>query len=217
MKREYKVYKKDGYIYVHYDGFPEGVKIEKTKDFFNYSWGWMTIDKTHGYFDINDEDHGLLFNLLWNGTIVVCNELYGVVDSQGDEVMPCVFDQIEKLKDSIFGRKGHNYWEIREHGGSILRGNYSETGFYVEKGKKGWMEDGKVVIPAQYDDIHHYENSNFYQVLNDEKWTYINRDGKPVLTYVREIEGSEDKMLFPFDTNKNDVLVLQEYVGRQGG
>lgn len=213
MKREYKVYKKDGYIYVHYDGFPEGVKIEKIKDFYNYPWGWMTIDKVHGSFNINDEDHRLLFNLLWNGTIVVCNELYGVVDSQGDEVMPCVFDQIEKLKDSIFGRKGNNYWELRESGRSVLRGDYSDTGFYVDKGKKGWQEDGKVVIPAQYDDIHHYENSNFYQVLNDEKWSYINRDSEPVLTYVRKIEGLENKIPFPFDTNKNDVLVLQEYVG----
>jgi hypothetical protein len=215
MKREYKVYKKGGYTYVHYDGFPEGVKIEKTEDFYDYPWGWMTIDRERGFYDIHDEDHKCLFNLLWNGTIVTHEGMYGVVDSQGEEVMPCVFDQIEKLKDSVFGRKGDSYWEFRECGSSTLRGNYSDTGFYVENGKKGWKEDGKVVVPAQYDDICHYRNSNFYQVLNDEKWAYINRYGEPVLTHVRVIESADATVPLPFKTNNNNVLVFQEYVGEE--
>ena len=32
MNRAYKVYEKNGYTYVHYEGFPEAVKIDKNKD-----------------------------------------------------------------------------------------------------------------------------------------------------------------------------------------
>ena len=31
MNRAYKVYEKNGYTYVHYEGFPEAVKIDKNK------------------------------------------------------------------------------------------------------------------------------------------------------------------------------------------
>ena len=38
MKREYRIYEKDGYTYVHYNGFPEGVRIEKNEQLYNYEW-----------------------------------------------------------------------------------------------------------------------------------------------------------------------------------
>ena len=86
MKRDYKVYKKNGYTYVHYEGFPEAVKIEKSKDFYNYTWGWMTIDKNGGYYDFHFDDLSELLDLIWRGIIVEGNGLYGAVNDNGEEV-----------------------------------------------------------------------------------------------------------------------------------
>lgn len=215
MKRDYKVYKKNGYTYVQYEGFPEAVKIEKSKDFYNYTWGWMTIDKNGGYYDFHFDDLSELFDLIWRGKIVESNGMYGAVNDNGEEVLPCVFDQVEKLRSSVFGRKGDSYWEFRQCGSSTIRDNYGKTGFFVENGMKGWREDGKIIIPACYDEINQFSHSNLYQVLKDGKWFYINRERTPVLTNIRAIDGTDHEIPFPFHANENDVLVLQEYVGHE--
>ena len=79
----------------------------------------------------------------------------------------------------------------------------------MENGKKGWQVDGKAVVPAIYDDIHCWDDSNYYEVLQNGKWSYVKENGDPVLTRVREIEGVDDAVPFPFFTDENDVLVLQ--------
>lgn len=182
---------------------------------YNYEWGCLTVKKD-GYYDFHDEDWKLLVDSLWNGTIVQKDGKYGAIDPQGKEVLPCVFDQIEKLRDSVFGRLNDSYWEFQIHGGSqTIRDNYSDTGFFVENGKKGWQIDGKAVVPAIYDDIHCWNDSNYYEVLQNGKWSYVKENGDPVLTRVREIEGVDAAVPFPFFTDENDVLVLQEYVGHE--
>jgi len=215
MKRDYKIYKKSGYTYVHYDGFPKGIKIEKNKNLYDYEWGWMTVTHDGKYYEFHDDNHSLFFNLLWDGSVFEANNRYGVIDKDGNEVLPPVFDQIEKLGESVFGRLGNSYWEFKEFGSSTLRGKYGNSGFFVENGKKGWRNDSVVVIPAEYDDIKHASNSNFYMVLQNRQWFYINEKGDRVLTNVREIEGAENTIPFPFHTGENDVLVLQEYVGHE--
>lgn len=213
MKREYRIYKKGGYTYVHYVGFPEGVKIKKDKNLYDYEWGWMTVTKDGQYYDFQDEDHSLLIKLLMEGSVFETDGRFGVIDKDGNEVLPPVFEQIEKLKDSVFGRLGNSYWELKEFGSSTLRGNYGDSGFFVENGKKGWRKDGFVVIPAYYDDIWHADNSNFYQVLQNGKWSYINETGEKVLTYVREMEDDYNEIPFPLETHSKKIVVLQEYVG----
>lgn len=208
---------KNGYTYIHDDeGLPESVKIEKNKDFFyNYAWGRMVVDKNGHYYSFHAEDWELLFNLLWNGVVVKKNDKYGMVDDGGNEVLPCVFDQIEKLRESVFGRLGGSYWEFRRDGNDTVRDNYEDPGFFVENGKKGWQANGRVIVPAAYDDIFHASDSNYYGVYLDGKWSYIKEDGTPVLTYVREIDGADEEIPFPFRTDENDVIVLQEYVGHE--
>lgn len=60
--RKYKIYEKDGYTYVHYDGFLEGVKIKKNERLYNYEWGWMTVTKDGKYYDFNDEEWDSVFD-----------------------------------------------------------------------------------------------------------------------------------------------------------
>lgn len=183
---------------------------------YNYEWGCLTVGKDGKYYDFDDEDLDLLVNSLWNGTIVQKDGKYGAIDPQGKEILPCIFDQIEKLRESVFGRLNSRYWEFRIHGGSqTISAGYSDTGFFVENGKKGWQVDGKAVVPAIYDDIQRWNNSNYYKVLQNGKWSYIKENGDSVLTRVREIEGVDDAVPFPFFPHKNDVLVLQEYVGHE--
>ena len=131
MKREYRIYEKDGYTYVHYNGFPEGVRIEKNEQLYNYEWGWMTIRKNNNnnYYNIRAEDFSLFVNLLFHGSIIEEKGRYGMIDIDGKEILPCAFDQIEKLKNSVFGRLGDSYWEIFESGRSTIRGDYEDPGF----------------------------------------------------------------------------------------
>ena len=217
MKREYKVYKKGGYTYVHYDGFPKGVRIEKHETLYDYDWGWMTISEKDGrrWYDFHCEDWELFYKLLQEGMVVENNHLYGMVDKDGKEFLPCAFEQIEKLANSVYGRLGNSYWDIKYLGGSsTMRDNYGDTGMFVENGKRGWRENGKVVIPANYDEIWHPGNSNFYQVKNDGSYFYIDEYQNPMLTFVREIEGdTHQNVPFPFFSHANDVLTLQEFVG----
>ena len=213
MKREYKIYKQGGYTYVHYDGFPKGIKIKKNENLYDYEWGWMTVTKDGKYYDFHEDDHSLLFNQLWEGSVFEADGRFGVIDKNGNEVLPPVFEQIEKMQDSVFGRLGKSYWEFKEVGTSTLRADYEEFGFFVENGKKGWRDEHGVVIPAEYDNIKHSNDSNFYMVLQNGKWFYINEKGQRVLTNVREIKGVDNSIPFPFLTGENDVIVLQEYVG----
>lgn len=79
---------------------------------YNYEWGCLTVEKDGKYYDFHYEDWKLLVDSLWNGTIVQKDGKYGVIDPQGKEVLPCVFDQIEKLRESVFGRLNSRYWEL---------------------------------------------------------------------------------------------------------
>ncbi|MBR4392126.1 MAG: WG repeat-containing protein [Bacteroidales bacterium] len=217
MKKEYKIYKKGGYTYVHYDGFPKGVRIEKYSTLYDYDWGWMTISEKdeRKWYDFHDEDWELFHKLLLEGTIVENDHLFGMVDKDGKEFLPCAFEQIEKLANSVYGRLGNSYWDIKYGGGSsTMRADYGDTGMFVKNGKRGWQEKGKVVIPAEYDEILHPSDSNFFQVENGGLYFYIDENQKPVLTFVREIEGdTHQNVPFPFYSHANDVLTLQEYVG----
>lgn len=57
----YKIYEKEGYKYVHYDGYPKGIRIEKDETLYDYNWGWMTVNTQmdFGVNNIHIEDYNL--------------------------------------------------------------------------------------------------------------------------------------------------------------
>lgn len=94
--------------------------------------------------------------------------------------------------------------------------HYEPSGVFACNGKKGWQEKGRPVIPAIYDEVEHFEGSNFYLVRQEGRWRYVNSRQEPVLTRVRPIENeAEDAIPFPFCPHESTVITLQEYVGHE--
>lgn len=214
MEKDYRIYEKNGYTYVHYYGFPQGIRVEKYEKVYDYDWGWFKVGKKDfRYYDFHG-DTGEMCQAILNGKVVEHDGKYGVVDKDGREVLPCVFDQIEILQHTIFGRMDGSYWELNYNGGGKLRYDYAETGFFVKNGKKGWQVEGKEVIPAIYDDINKYNNSNFYEVRVNDEYMYIDEEKKPVLTNVRHCE-DKTMPLYPLRINKKEIITLREYVGQK--
>lgn len=179
-----------------------------------YDWGEITLQDQR-IISVNVEDWELFSSILKDGEIIEQNSLFGM-KYNGQEAIPCLFDQIERLKHTHFARWDNFYWELSYNGGGTLRGNYNDKlGFFVENGKKGWRENGEIIIPAQYDYVEHYEDSNFYEVEENDERFYMDVNLNRVLTYVRPMESGIYKTPFPLHSHDENIIVLQEYVGQE--
>lgn len=214
MEKDYIIYEKNGYTYIHYNGCPQGIRIEKNEKVYDYDWGWLKVGKKdHTYYDFHGKTDEMCQSIL-KGTISMQEGLYGAIDKNGKELLPYIFDQIEILRDSVFVRMGNSYWELDFNSCSAMSGDYSATGFFVKKGKKGWQVDGKEVIPALYDYIYHSHGSNYYEVQLNGEYKYIDEHMNPVLTNVRHCTDTV-MPTFPLRVNEKNVIIMREYVGQK--
>lgn len=190
------------------------IQAKETESVLKYDWGKITLQNQR-IISVNVEDWKLFSSILKDGEIIERNGLYGMTYN-GQEMIPCLFDQIEKLKHTHFARWNNSYWELSYDGGGTLLNHYDEKdGFFVENGKKGWRENGEVVIPAQYDYLQHYRDSNFYEVEENDECFYLDANLNRVLTYVRPMESSMYKTPFPIRSNDQNIVVLQQYVAHE--
>ncbi len=89
---------------------------------------------------------------------VMKDSLYGFIDLEGNEVIPCEFEQLEM--------------EISH-----------DLAFFVEDGKYGFVKvGGKIVVPAIYDRAYSFEVP-VTAVQKGEKWALINTKGKNITDF----------------------------------
>lgn len=190
------------------------IQAKENESVLKYDWGEIRLQDQR-IISVNHNDWDLFCRIIKDGEIIERNGLYGMTYN-GQEMIPCLFDQIEKLKHTHFARWNNSYWELSYDGGGTLLDHYNEKdGFFVENGKKGWRENGEVVIPAQYDYVQHYRDSNFYEVEENDECFYVDANLNRVLTYVRPMESSMYKTPFPFRSDDQNIVVLQQYVGHE--
>ena len=139
-------------------------------------------------------------NNLWyeSGILKVSKDgKYGIIDTNGKEIVKCDYDSITALKgveNSLLTKKENQYGIIDNTGAVIIENKYSliepisnkfEDGYIVkdEKNKYGVINYSKsVAVENKYDDIKKvYGQGKYYIVKKDGTWEVIDTDGKEYL------------------------------------
>jgi hypothetical protein len=123
---------------------------------------------------------------------------YGLLDKNGSEVLPFIYDRIGTFYDSLaIIVQGDKYGYINRSGEEhialkydfvpevLLWGNYVD-GFakYRLKDKLGVMDaEGESVFPAIFQDIGSYKEGEYIAVKKRGKWGYSNQNLKLVIPY----------------------------------
>lgn len=155
---------------------------------------FMDFDTAEAFenFDANN-------NLWYESKILrVCKEgKYGIIDTNGKQLVNCEYDLIEALKgveNSFITRKNGKYGIIDNVGSTIIDNEYSsiepisnryEDGYIVkdDNGKYGVINYAKtVVLENKYEEIKHVNAvSQYYIVKQDGNWEIVDGDGKEYL------------------------------------
>lgn len=102
------------------------------------------------------------YSLLKDCMVFENNGLFGLKGKYGEIVLECVFDQVEIGKEWVYTRTGRDYTIFRP---TVTSSYFHDSeDFFVCDGKMGWQKDGKIIVPAIYDDID--KASNHYDIFN---------------------------------------------------
>ena len=128
-----------------------------------------------------------------NELIIVINDsnLYGVINENGDEIVPCIYKRIYNYQDNMArvtttdNRVG---WLTTEGKEIIAEGhinNFSDgmASVYDTNGQYGFYnKDGKLAIPCQYRRVSDFSNGfAAVQLPNENTYGYINKRGEKVI------------------------------------
>ena len=143
------------------------------------------------------EDYWLL-NELVTGLVVVQsreNELYGVIDKEGNVVVPCEYNRIRDFSEglAILIDSDDKCGVIDENGNVVVPckyvyvGNFSEGLAAVEKnGKWGFIDkNDNEVIPCKYEDVESFSEGlapvAIKKINKKLKYGFVNKHGKMLI------------------------------------
>lgn len=133
------------------------------------------------------------------------NDKYGFINTNGEEVVPCIYDRVYgviglKLPDHMFVvDKNHQTGIIDNSGKEVVPCIYESVGgincynltarynnsryiSVIKNGKRGFLHDYKEITPCIYDkELEYYFNNNLAEVRINNKWGVINQLGKEVI------------------------------------
>jgi hypothetical protein len=128
---------------------------------------------------------------------VESNDLYGLVNKNGVEVVPCIYDTILYFKDGLAKVKLSNKWGcIGESFKEIIPCKYNNIDGFKDgyarvelDGKYGYIhKDGNEIIPCKYDEIGKFKNGLAHTIIESHtdlkphrKYGYINTLGAEVI------------------------------------
>ena len=169
-----------------------------------------TVEAIENYDDSNN---------LWyeNGILKVSrNGQYGIIDTNGNRLLSCDYDEITSLKgvtNSLLTEKDGKYGVVDNVGSVIINNEYKEikpisdqyeNGYIVidDNDKYGVINYTKTVaLENEYDDIKQvYGNGKYYIVKEGDNWKIVDTDGNEYLS------GEYDDIL----AINNDNAVIEE-------
>jgi hypothetical protein len=120
--------------------------------------------------------------------------LYGLINSEGDIVVPCEYDMIIHLDDNIrLGAVSRNgkWGFIDNYGREVVPCEYDRVSdrFYCERaevrkyGKSGFINGcGTLMIPCQYDEVSIFFDE-MVSVKKDDKWGIVDKLGHTIFDF----------------------------------
>ncbi|MDQ3536447.1 MAG: WG repeat-containing protein, partial [Bacteroidota bacterium] len=122
-------------------------------------------------------------------------ERFGIIDSQGNELLPAVYERMEKIYDApelLKVKKGDRWGVTTKRGAVVVKTEYDDIRFsssrkahvdITKNGKMGLLKwDGTVLVPPIYDRIYkNYssfaEEAQLYMVFDGEWYRFIDEEG----------------------------------------
>ena len=140
---------------------------------------------------------------------------YGLINMEGNEVLPCEYDEITALQgveNTLLVSKDGNYGAVSDEGKVLLPTEYAEIqnlgieasqGFIVRnaEGKYGIVDiaNGQV-LETKYDSIAKIHQGDYYVVTEDGKQKVVKRDG------TESLNGSYDEITAILKNPENGVI-----------
>lgn len=166
-----------------------------------------------------------------NALKVQKEEKYGLIDFQGQEILPCEYDEItpiEGLENVIKIKKEEKYGLVDNKGRKILETQYANiqplgkenTSNYIiqtEEGKYGIATySDKIVLDATYDQIQPIHKNDMYVVTKKGKQVVVNSQGEELLNgdynQIKDILKNKDQGII---FEKNGKYGVMNYEGEQ--
>lgn len=147
---------------------------------------------------------------------------YGIIDFNGQEILPCEYDEItalESVTNNFIVKKDNKVGLVNEQGQTIIKPEYKniltlEEGYkneYIivnEDNQYGLISTtGTVLIEPQYEAVKYLKNSSLFAVKEDGEWKLINTEDGTILID----EGYEDIV-----EAKSENIIVVDSEGRYG-
>ena len=117
--------------------------------------------------------------------------LFGMINEQGEIIIPFEFDEIEQfLNDRAKAKKEGKWGYINEQGEIIIPFEFDEIEQFLndrvkakKEGKWGYInEQGEIIIPFEFDEIGQFLNDRA-KAKKEGKWGYINEQGEIIIPF----------------------------------
>ena len=127
---------------------------------------------------------------MWDYIEIRQGSLWGVVDEDYKEILPCIYEEVVVFPQGRMGAKQKEKWGLFDaKGEQIIPCEYDDVNgeFYGDYvcvelgGKKGLVhEDGEMVLPCKYDYIE-IQPDEYIVVCLGGKWGIVNEEGDEVV------------------------------------
>lgn len=138
---------------------------------------------------------------------------YGIIDFNGQEVLPCEYDEIAALKgtsNNFIVKKDGNVGLVNEKGQTIINTEYKDILTLKEGYKNEYIivnsdnkyglisTSGTVLIEPTYEEVKYLESSNLFAVKQDNTWKLMDLSEKKIIIdkgYEDFVEAKSDNII----------------------
>lgn len=157
----------------------------------------------------------------------ICDRKYGLINSAGDEVLPCIYDYIYNYRNGLKKvKKDGKYGIIDQTGHEVISCVYDALGsslsdgliYAKQNGKYGFINlKGEIIIPFKYDDIHDWS----WYSNNDYWYRYFSESGIAIVSIKSRSNSIESKYglvtkdgkeIFPCMFSRHPRIILKDQV-----
>ena len=159
---------------------------------------------------------------------------YGLINFEGNEVLPCDYDEITALKgvtNNLLVKKDGKVGLVNEKGQTIVNTEYKDIKTLKEGYKNEYIivndnnqygiisTTGTVIIEPKYEDVKYLNNSEMFAIKDAGVWKLINKDNQILIDggYDNIIEAKGENVVvekggkYGVVTTKNEEKIPVEY------